>query len=168
MAKLLLMTTKIAILIVPALQGKQHALPRAPGLNYNPLMLPFTWHILGAKMNANEYVTEPPAESKSWTCMLKYWSQSDDLLNAWTCDRDSDLIASFTHPYINNWCVTSVEIHQALLKAPLLTTEWHLQWNTHGISITTGLQLPSNQKINKDVALAAAGSIKQMDMKCLM
>lgn len=115
MAKLLLMTTKIAILIVPALQGKQHALPRAPGLNYNPLMLPFTWHILGAKMNANECVTEPPAESKSWTCMLKYWSQSDDLLNAWTCDRDSDLIASFTHPYINNWCVTSVEIHQALL-----------------------------------------------------
>lgn len=91
-AKLLLTATKIAILIVPALQGKLHALPRALGLNYNPLLLPFSWHILGAKMDAKECVTEPPAECKSWTCMLKYWSQPDDVMNLWTCDRDSDLI----------------------------------------------------------------------------
>lgn len=136
-AKLLLMTTKIAILMLPVLQGKLHALPRALGLNYNPLLLPFTWHILGAKMDAKEYVTEPPAECNSWTCMLKYWSQPDDLLNAWTCDRDSDLIASFTHTYIklNNCSVTSEEIHQALLKAPLLTTEWH-ETSTMELSLT--------------------------------
>lgn len=108
-AKLLSMATKIAILIVPALQGKLHSFPRALDLNYNPILLPSTWHILGAKMGENEDVTEPPAECKSWTCMLKYRSQPYDVMNVWTCDGDSDLIASFTRTYIklNNCCVTS-------------------------------------------------------------
>lgn len=146
----------------PCITGQTACFALSPRLNCNPLLLPFTWPIVGAKMDAKEYVTEPPAECKSWTCMLKYWSQTDDLLNAWTFDRDSDLIASLTFTYIklNNFCVTSREIHQALLKAPLLTTEWHETSTmehslTHGVSITTGLQL----------TLAATGSIKQIDMK---
>lgn len=64
----------------------------------------------------------------------------------------------------------ALNLAQALLKAPLLTTEWHQTSTmelslTHDVSITRGLQLPANQKINKDVTLAAAESTKQMDMK---
>lgn len=125
-AKLLSMATKIASFIVPAWQGKLHALPRALGLNCNPLLLPCTWHILGAKMDAKKHVTEPPAECNSWTCMLEYWSQPDDVMNAWTRDGESDLMAGFTHTL--SWAIAvslQGEVHQALLKAPLLTTEWN-------------------------------------------
>ena len=54
MAKLLLLTTKRVILVVPAFQVKLHALRRAQGLNYNPHLLPFTWNIFGAKMDEKE------------------------------------------------------------------------------------------------------------------
>lgn len=169
------MATKIASFIVPAWQGKLHALPRALGLNCNPLLLPCTWHILGAKMDAKKHVTDPPAECNSWTCMLEYWSQPDDVMNAWTRDRESDFIAGFTHTL--SWA-TAVslqgEVHQALLKAPLLTTEWNgksLKLNslTHSVSITAGspslLKLGDKQRHHRCCREPLPRRVKPMEEK---
>lgn len=63
----------------PSITGQTACFALSPRFELYPsfvsIYLTYSWCNDGCKG------TEPPVECKSWTCILKYWSQPDDLLN---------------------------------------------------------------------------------------